>query len=256
MYNNDIKGKYMKYKLRFIFFIVVFITYTPVLFSDSFTEAEDAFRANKMSEAIVLFEKHLQEANPNPLSYNFLALAYYQRNDKKKALDVLLRGTEKPLTDKRLLYYNAGNVAFSMGLYTDAERYFSLAKSADPEFASALINRANTRVKLAKLLLAIEDYQAYLVLEPLSQQRAKIEQMIALLENELENQASAEERRAIEEARIKEEQERLAEKEKEDALRRQKLMEEIAASLQNTESANLRAGTEGVMEYDYEFELD
>jgi hypothetical protein len=80
--------------------------------------------------------------------------------------------------------------------------------------------------------------------------------MIALLENELENQASAEERRVIEEARIKEEQERLAEKDKEDALRRQKLMEEIAASLQNTESANLRAGTEGVMEYDYEFELD
>jgi len=101
----------MKYKLRFIFFIVVFITYTPVLFSDSFTEAEDAFRANKMSEAIVLFEKHLQEANPNPLSYNFLALAYYQRNDKKKALDVFLRGTEKPFTilqcRKCCLFYGA-----------------------------------------------------------------------------------------------------------------------------------------------------
>ena len=33
-------------------------------------------------------------------------------------------------------------------------------------------------------------------------------------------------------------------------------MEEIAASLQNTESTNLSAGSEGVMEYTYESELD
>ena len=53
-----------------------------------------------------------------------------------------------------------------------------------------------------------------------------------------------------------EERERLAQKEQEERERRQRLMDEIAASLQNTESANIRAGTEGVMEYDYEFELD
>ena len=267
----------------------LFISISLFLFSDSYENAEQAFRLNKMQEAIQLFEAHLKENNPNPLSYNYLGLAYYKRGDKKKALDVFLEGTKKPQTNKRLLYYNAGNMAFSMGLYGDAEQYFSLSSSADPSFSSPLINRANTRVKLAKLLLAIEDYQAYLVLEPESNQKDKISQMIALLENELQNQKRAEELRLIEDERIErekerlaqeqkemqekllqaqieeqerlaqkeqEERERLAQKEQEERERRQKLMDEIAASLQNTESANIRAGTEGVMEYDYEFELD
>lgn len=257
----------MNQKLKYPLFFLSFMLFSHFLYSDSFENAENAFRANKMQEAIRLFEIHLQEPHPNPLTYNYLALAYYKISDKKKAVDVLLEGVGKNDTDKRLLYYNAGNIAFSMGLYNDAENYFSLSNAVNPSFSNALLNRANTRVKLMKFLPAIEDYQAYLVLEPQSPQKAKIEQMLNLLQNELQDLVLAEERRLLEEERIRAEQERqaeiqkaeqelLAEKQREEALRRQKLMDEIAASLQNTESANVRAGTEGVMEYDYEFELD
>ena len=49
------------------------------------------------------------------------------------------------------------------------------------------------------------------------------------------------------------EQERLATLEAE---RSKKLLEDIAASLQSADSTNVSAGTDGVMEYEYESELD
>ena len=41
-----------------------------------------------------------------------------------------------------------------------------------------------------------------------------------------------------------------------EAERRKKLLEDIAASLQSADSTNVSAGTDGVMEYEYESELD
>ena len=41
-----------------------------------------------------------------------------------------------------------------------------------------------------------------------------------------------------------------------EAERRKKLLEDIAASLQSADSTNMSAGTDGVMEYEYESELD
>lgn len=66
--------------------------------------------------------------------------------------------------------------------------------------------------------------------------------------------------RAAEEARLAAEraaeEERLAQQRAADAERRRKLLEEVAASLQDAETTNMNAGSEGVIEYEYESELD
>ena len=42
----------------------------------------------------------------------------------------------------------------------------------------------------------------------------------------------------------------------EEAERRRKLLEDVANSLQNTDSTNMTSGTEDLIDYDYESELD
>lgn len=241
------------------------------LSADSFSEGEAQFARNKPHEAIVLFEQAAQSENSNPLVYNYLGLSYYQTGQMQKALDTFLTGTQKDGTNKRVLYYNAGNTAFAMGLLLEAENYFSLSCIADPSFAPSFLNRANTRVRLQKLADASDDYTKYLGLYPLSPQKEEIQRLLLLLSAEIEQKKLEQERLAMEAQRLKEQESRIAqelalqkaEQEKADAEkaaaeaeRRRLLMEEIAASLQNTESTNLSAGSEGVMEYTYESELD
>ncbi len=249
----------------FQFFLIV------SLFADPFIEGEQLFSRNKPHDAIPLLEQALLAQNGNPSVYNYLGLSYYQTGQMQKALDTFLNGTQKAGTNKRVLYYNAGNTAFAMGLLLEAENYFSLCSIADPSFAQALLNRANTRIRLQKLDEAAEDYTAYLQINPLSPQADEISKLLLLLSAEIDNKKLEEERLAQEAQRVKEEEMRIAEelalqkaeqdrlaaeKAAADAERRRILMEEIAASLQNSESTNLSAGSEGVMEYTYESELD
>ena len=106
-----------------------------------------------------------------------------------------------------------------------------------------------------------------MIIEPNSEQRPSIEKLIALISGELRHREEQKVARELEEQRLKEEQERIAaemeklriEQEKQAALeaeRRKKLLEDIAASLQSADSTNVSAGTDGVMEYEYESELD
>ena len=99
--------------------------------------------------------------------------------------------------------------------------------------------------------------------------RAEEEKRIAA---ELEKQRQEEEARRAEEERIaaekKAEEERLAaerkaeeerilaEKKAAEAERRRKLLEEVANSLQNTDSTNMSSGAEDLIEYEMESELD
>lgn len=259
-------------KHRFSLFIILFhFLLMPDIFADSFADGALLFSRNKPDEAIVLFEQALQSANTDPLVYNYLGLSYYQTGQMQKALETFLSGTQKDGTNKRVLYYNAGNTAFAMGLLLEAENYFSLSSVADPLNAQVYLNRANTRLKLQKLSDAADDYNNYIRLNPLSPQADEIRKLLLLLSEEIENKKIEEQRIAQETERLKEEEARIAqelalqkeeqeraaaEKAAAEAERRRLLMEEIAASLQNTESTNLSAGSEGVMEYTYESELD
>jgi tetratricopeptide (TPR) repeat protein len=250
------------YFMPIIFFLAIIFAY-----SDAFSEGEQFFKANKPEQAIPFFEQSLlSESTPSSV-YNFLGLSYYQVGKYQQSLDTFIKGTSKDGTNKRILYYNAGNTAFAMGNFELADQYFSISYAADNNFSSALLNRANTKMKLDQLQNASDDYTQYLIIEPNSEQRPSIERMMALIANELQVREQERIAKELEEQRLKEEQARIAaEMEKQrieqerlaaiEAERRKKLLEDIAASLQSADSTNMSAGTDGVMEYEYESELD
>lgn len=104
--------------------------------------------------------------------------------------------------------------------------------------------------------------------ERLAQERERLRLEAERLaeEERLAQERRAEEERIAAEKKAEEERlererlaeiERLAEeKRKADAERRRKLLEEVASSLQNTESTNMSSGAEDIIDYDQESELD
>lgn len=233
----------------------------------AYAEGEKMFRTNQPEKAIPLLQKALLEKKAAPSVYNYLGTAYMQTGNIRKALDVFLQGIEAAATDKKSLYYNAGNASFLLADYAKAREYFSLSLAADSSWAPSYLNRANTLVYLGKFREAIDDYGNYLVLAPDSVQASEIRRMIGVLNDELAFQEREALRKAEEAERIKKEEERLqaereriaaekarleAEKAAAEAERRKKLLEEVSAALQAGSSTNVSAGTEGVLDYEYE----
>lgn len=256
---------------------MLFFSFSSI-FADNFETGEKYFRMNKPSEAIAYFTKALDDVGVNLNIYNYLGICYYQIGKNAEALRTFEQGLKKTGTNKRVLYFNAGNVAYTMGDFQKAENNFSLAIVADPDYTSSYLNRGNSRMKLDKLLAAKEDYEKYLILEPEAEQRENIEKVIALIDTEVVLREKETERLAQEAARIKAEEERIAaeleaqrkeaeriaaekaakeaELARQEAERRRKLLDEVAATLQSAESSNISAGIDSVMEYDYESELE
>ena len=197
-------------------------------------------------------------------------------------MEAFAKGLKVPSTNKKILSFNQGNSYYAMGDYENAAKSFTLALSADPKFTRALLNRANSYLMAQKYSETINDYERFIVMEPNDVQRPKIEELLALLKRELVRQeeearmlaeeaarlAEEEKRMAEELARQREEEERLeaerrAEEERlaeikrqEEAERRRKLLEDVANSLQNTDSTNMTSGSEDLIDYDFESELD
>ncbi len=235
------------------------------------TEGERLFKRNDPAAAAPLLEQDIRNGAVSSVTYNFLGLSYYQIGEYEKAVNAFERGMNSPAANKRVLAFNAGNAAFAAKDYESAERFFSLALTASPSFSPALLNRANTRLSAGNLDGAVEDYGAYLLAVPDSPQAGSVGTLVTYLEEEITRRAEeaariAEERRRVEEenARLQEEiarqeaekaaQEELARQAEEE--RRRKLLEEVAASLQQTDSANVTSGAADVLDYDYESELE
>ena len=241
----------------------------PRLFSE--TEGEKLFKQNKPEEAISALEKEIQENNITKDSYNFLGLSYFQTGNYAKSIDAFERGLKSPYADKKLLCLNEGNVAFSQGDYVKAESAFSLALVVSPNYYPALLNRANTYLMLQNYKKAKDDYSAFLLAQSQDSQADNIRRLIGYLEEQMVFQAEEEKRMAEEAARLAEENERIqaelqkreeerlaAEKiaREEEAERRRKLLEDVASSLKQTDSMNMTAGAEDVIDYEYESELE
>lgn len=251
----------------YVFFFTAFIFCAHSVYPQSFNEGKTFFASNQPDKAVPFFKKAILEKSAPPVVYNYLGISFLQLADPQQALQAFLDGTKQSGSNKRILYYNAGTAAFLLENYQKAIEYFSYSITADSAYAAAYLNRANTHVRLADYEKAISDYSNYLVLEPDAIQAEKIKNMIQVLNNELVFQKAEAERIAAEEKRIKEEQERLrveqerlaaeqariaAQKAAEEEERRRKILEEVSASLQKTESVNLSAGTEGALDYQYE----
>ena len=276
---------------RKLFLIITVITMSVFssFASDAYETGYNLFTTNKPAEAIPYLETALNDVAVSPSVYVYLGIAYYQTGKYPESLDVFNRGLSASGTNKRIIAFNAGNSAYAMRDYATAEEMFSLASVADPAYAAPVLNRANARLSQDKLQGALEDYQRYLVLDPYSSQRAEVEAIIQALQGEMvyreqekERLVQEEQRMKEEEARIQAENQRIAEEKAEaarkeaerlaaeraaeearlaaqreaEAERRRRLLEEVAASLQETETTGMNAGSEGVIEYEYESELD
>ena len=118
---------------------------------------------------------------------------------------------------------------------------------------------------------AADDYRRFLEIRPSDVESDNIRRVLAYLGEEIRAQEESAARFAEEQKRLEEENRRMqeelarqkAEYEAAEAARkaaeeerRRKLLEEVANSLQQTDSTNMSAGAEDVIDYDYESELE
>jgi tetratricopeptide (TPR) repeat protein len=210
----------------------------------SFSRGEDFFMQNKPQEAVPFLENALLEDPDEIRAYLYLGIAYQQLERPEDAVAVYLKALPRAGNETARVACNLGNLYFGMEKPDSAEDYYTQAIESDPSYAAAYLNRANARIKTGALREALPDYEFFLSLEPHSPKRLRIEQMVALVRSEF----AAEERRRL----LAEEAARA------EALRRQRLLEEVSNSLQAAaeETQGLSSGTEAVQGYEGEFELE
>jgi len=251
------------------FIYIIFMTSMFFLYGES--DGEKLFKINDPSGAVPLLEKEISEGKISGDTFNFLGLAYFQLGDYAKSIDAFERGMKVSASSRKVLAFNEGNVAYVSGDYTLAENCFSLALAASPNYSAAVLNRANSRLMKRSYKDAVADYKKFLEMEPLNSQSEEIKRLIAYLEEEIVLQEKEEIRLAEEKKRQEEENARIqaelakqqaekqaaeAAKKAEEEERRRKLLEEVANSLQQTDTTNMTAGAEDVLDYDYESELE
>lgn len=263
-----------------VFLWLTILFFSSVCYAES--EGEKAFLENRPGDAVILLESDISSGIASPVDYNYLGLSYFQLGDFQNSVEAFNKGLGVTGTNKKLLAFNQGNSYYALRDYKSAAKSFSLALTADPGFYNALLNRANSYLMADNLSGALDDYKRYIIVVPEDPQKPEIIQLISALENEIKiREVAAQEaereaaRVAEEEKRMREEMERQAAAERErlaqeeaerkrieeekraaDAERRRKLLEDVANSLQNTDSTNMSAGAEDLIDYEQEAELD
>ncbi len=183
-------------------------------------------------------------------------------NDKQKAeieqIIALLEGYKKAederlAEEKRLAEEEALILAAQAKASADEEKakYAELeAKMAEQQ---ALLDKQNAeleRMAQEKKLMEEKEAASSALESRIAEQQALLEQQRSELEKMMQEQ------RAFQEASLQAQRELAAQKAAEDAERRRKLLEDVAASLQNSETENMSAGAEGTMNYGYQSELE
>lgn len=211
---------------------------------NNFSRGEELFMQNKPREALVFLENTVAEDPAHVQAFLYLGIVYQQLERYDEAIAVYRKILPRGGGETARIAYNLGNAYYSRGNAVFAEQFYTQAIETDPAYAPAYLNRANTRVKNGLLREALPDYEAYLTLEPRSPKRPEIERLTAFIREEF----AAEERRRL----LAEEAARA------EAERKQRLLEEVSASLQAAadESTGLSAGSENVQGYEGEFELE
>ncbi|MDR1840183.1 MAG: tetratricopeptide repeat protein [Treponema sp.] len=210
----------------------------------NFSRGEELLMQNQPAQAAVFLESAIADDPSRVLTYLYLGIVYEQLDRTDEAIAVYRRILPSAGNLSANVANNLGNVYFKRGNTQEAERFYTQAIGFDPVFSKSYLGRANTRIKDGNLQNAIADYEQYLTLEPLSPQRANIEQLVRLVRSEA---AAAETRKLMAE----EEDRRVAEE-------RQRLLDSVSASLQQAAdlSQGISSGAESVEHYEGEFELE
>jgi tetratricopeptide (TPR) repeat protein len=210
----------------------------------SFAQGEELFLRDKPQEALVYLQSAIAENPENVRAYLYLGVALQQLNRLDEAIALYRRALPLAGADASLIAYNMGNVYYAKGSLSLAEDSYTQALEANPGYAAAYLNRGNARLSRQALQDAVYDYEAFLNLEPGSAKRGKIEQLISAIRSDF---AAAEQERIRAEAQAAVE-----------ADRKRRILEEAAASLQSAaeDTRGLSSGSEGVLGYEGEFEME
>src|SRR5574344_2150991 len=188
----------------------------------NFTQGEEYFKDDQPEQAIPYLKKAVAEGNSK--AYIYLSIAYYQVGEYQESIDICSAGMKASGTDKKKIAFNAGNSAFAKGDYAGAETWYTTAITASPTYAEPVLNRANARLNQKKYKDARGDYIHYLELATDDPQEEQIRILIKLLEDQIVADEKAEADKLVEEQRLKEEADRLAQ---EEAERKRKLLEDV-----------------------------
>ena len=217
---------------------------------DALTQGKNFLLKNQPDKALPLFYQASSEGQNDPKINLYLGICYISLGKYAEAEQQLLAGKSKDAAGSYLYSYNWGNVYFSQSRFTEAEEAYTAALSVRRAYPPAVLNRANTYIKLENYSLALEDYKFYLNLEPAASQRQTIQRMISLLESEQREAAMI---------RMQEETQKLAEEAERRAAeaRYKRLQDEINANLQSVDNASsLSAGSDETLDYSEDYNLE
>jgi tetratricopeptide (TPR) repeat protein len=224
---------------------VLWCTVAALCFGQTdFSRGEELFMQNKPQEAAIYLENAVAANPTDAKAFLYLGIVYEQLDRPDEAIAAYRRILPGAGNLTAHVAGNLGNVYFRKGNAGEAESFYTQALDADRAYASAYLGRANVRIKSGSLKTALGDYERYLLLEPRSPKRERVEQLVMLLRTEI----AEEERRKI----LAEELARA------EAERKQRLLDEVSASLQSAAGASqgLSTGAEDVEGYEGEFELE
>lgn len=172
----------MKRKSFLIILCAVFLS-ENILFSES--QGETLFKENNAKDAVEVLEYEILNGQVSANTYNFLGLGYYQLGEYSKSIDAFNRGIKEQPSITKLLKFNQGNTYYAMKDYTSAVSCYSDAIKEDDKFFNAYLNRANALLMANQLLNSRDEYIHYLQICPNDPQRAKIEELIKALTQEI-----------------------------------------------------------------------
>ena len=213
--------------------------------SESFLkEGEEYFMNNQPEEAAIFFETALEQDPANEKIYLYLGIIYEQLGKNDGAISILQKGLSKAVIYKDKFYFNIGNNLFTLNQNNQAKEMYSSAIKQNPRLTGAYLNRANTRIRLEEYTGAVKDYKIYLNLDSSSDQKAKIEEIIRLLEEMVKEQ---------EIMKLAADEKRKAEEEHQKAL-----LNSVLNSLENAseQTTNLSADTEEIEYQEEEIDIE
>lgn len=205
---------------------------------------EHYFRLRKYNEAAVALQEEIKAGKIGENSFNMLALSFIAEKQLDKALDAFQAGLKNANSSKVTLYYNLGNYYYMKGEFEDAILSYTKALALDNSYDPALLNRANASLMQKDYRSALQDYKEYVKLVPNNKQSAKLTKVISSIEEQIASEAVEARKIAVEKARQEEE----ARQERE----RQKILEDMAASMQETDATTVTSDKEGALDYESE----
>jgi tetratricopeptide (TPR) repeat protein len=206
-------------------------------------QALDHLRFNRPVEAIPLLESAIRKEPGNDLLYNYLGTAWLAMKEFQKAEDSFRDGAKLHGPNEHLLYYNAGVALEGQNKKLIAVEMYSKAIELRSSYVPPYYGRGIIYTATQKYKEALADMVLFLKLDPSTERRAKVEQLIAILTRLLKQQED--DRLALEK---KTEEERLVaeKKKKEEEERRKKALDDVLDSLDKAseDTKNLSGGTD------------